>query len=338
MIGKIRAGILVALLGGCSSAPELPCPKLTFLQIYAQSSQGNTDYRAIVRQTRSLGFDTIILQWSSYDDVSFYTDPRHGKSVDSALESVVRAACGFGLKLWIGLHYDSQFWMRSAASHAEVKKYLDSRLQDLRQRLPQLLILLARENPPEDCIQGWYITDEIDDMTWSGDVKQNLLSDYLKATASLLHEARPDWPIAISGFTNQVKSPEAYAEFWDALLTASKIDVLLFQDGVGAGKLTLETAMPYLQALVSMARRKKHTVITVLELFEMRTVDGKAQFSSANAARIKKQLALAGKAGGGGQVAVFAATPYLLEADMPGSQALATFWNESVAPVCVGNR
>ncbi len=292
------------------------------------------DPTELFQKTRDMGFDTVFLQWSSYDGVSFYRDPRPGKKIDARLTSIIKASCKANVNLWIGLHHDSQFWERSAQSKNQVKIYLNKRLVDLKQRLPALELAMANAAPHAGCIKGWYIADEIDDMTWSNIEYQQLLLDNLKLTRQILKKSRPEWKVAISGFTNRVKTPQGYARFWDMLLTEAKIDLLLFQDGVGAGKLTLQTEASYIQPLTAMARKKKYDVSVVVELFNMvEQRDGANRFSSASVARVKQQLILAEKAGAQ-QLAVFAATPYLLQDGMKGRGKLAAFWKKSLLGSC----
>ena len=281
-----------------------------------------------------MGFDTVFLQWSSYDNVSFYLDPRPGKQVDARLIPIIQAACKADVNLWLGLHHDSQFWERSAQSKGEVKAYLNQRLVDLKQRLPILESVIDNAEPHTDCIKGWYIADEIDDMTWATVEYQRLLIEYLKSTKQFLKKIRPAWPIAISGFTNRIKTPQNYAGFWDKILTEADIDLLLFQDGVGAGKLTLETEGAYIRSLMLMAQKREYDISVVVELFDLKKQrNGTNHFSSASVSRVKQQLILAEKAGAG-PLAVFAATPYLLQEEMNGSDRLAAFWKKSLLGSC----
>jgi len=329
--------IVVAYLGGCSSKALQICPSQTFLQIYETSPGVAVDSDMLFQKTRSMGFDTVFLQWSSYDDVSFYHDPRPSKKNNARLTSIIQAACKADVKLWLGLHHDSQFWERSAQSKAQVKTYLNQRLVDLKQRLPALELAINAAVPHVRCIEGWYISDEIDDMTWADADYQQLLVNNLNATKQLLKKSRPKWPVAISGFTNRVKNPLEYGQFWDNLLTETGIDLLLFQDGVGAGKLTLENEESYIRSLTAMALKKDYNVSVVVELFNMKKQkDGTNNFSSASVARVKQQLILAEKAGAK-QLAVFAATPYLLQDDMKGKEKLAAFWRNSLLNSCKGS-
>jgi hypothetical protein len=331
----VLIGISIAYLSACSSKPLRICPTQTFLQIY-QTTPGNVaaNPNELFQKTRDMGFDTVFLQWSSYDDVSFYQDPRPTKSTDPRLTSIIKAACNANINLWLGLHHDSQFWERSAQSKNQVKTYLNQRLLDLKQRLPALESAINSAGSDADCIKGWYIADEIDDMTWADAGHQKLLIENLKSTKQLLTKARPKWPIAISGFTNQIKTPKNYAKMWDKLLTKSGIDLLLFQDGIGAGKLSLETEASYIQSLTTMAHTKEYDISVVVELFNMtKQKDGTNRFSAANSARVQQQLTLAEKAGAK-QLAVFAATPYLLQDDMKGSNKLAAFWKNSLLKSC----
>jgi hypothetical protein len=322
-------------LGGCVFEPAQLCPNQTFLQIY-QTAPGDpgVNFDSLFKKTHKAGFDTVFLQWSSYDDLSFYPDSRPSIKTDPRLTSIIRAACKADTKLWLGLHHDSQFWNRSAKPLKDVKHYLHERLVDLKQRLPAIHSAIDKATPQTDCLKGWYIADEIDDMTWADSDYQKLLIDNLVATRNLLKEAEPRWPVAISGFTNRIKSPQDYAKLWDKLLTKANINLLLFQDGIGAGKLTLPTLVDYVQPLAAMAKENSYNVSVVVELFNMRKKkDGSHYFSSAAVARVKQQLALAEKAGAE-QLAVFAATPYLLQANMSGSNTLAVFWKNSLLKSC----
>ena len=329
--------ITVVYLGGCSSKTLQICPTQTFLQIYETSPGVTVDSDKVFQKTRGMRFDTVFLQWSSYDDVSFYNDLRPAIKNDARLTSIIQAACKADVKLWLGLHHDSQFWERSAQSKSQVKTYLNQRLVDLKQRLPALELAINAAVPHVGCIEGWYISDEIDDMTWADVEYQQLLISNLKHTKQILKKSRPKWPVAISGFTNRVKTPIDYAQFWDNLLSETGIDLLLFQDGVGAGKLTLENEESYIRSLTAMALKKDYDVSVVVELFNMKKQkDGTNNFSTASVARVKQQLILAEKAGAK-QLTVFAATPYLLQDDMKGKGKLAAFWRNSLLNSCKGS-
>jgi hypothetical protein len=335
IFGIVCISFVITYLAGCFSHPIQVCPRQTFLQIYkTTSADAGVDFDRLFQKTLAFGFDTVFLQWSSYDDVSFYRDPRAGKTNDLQLTSIIQAACKADVNLWLGLHHDSQFWDRGAKPHPAVKSYLKQRVLDLRQRIPMLQSAIADAAPHNGCIQGWYISDEVDDMTWEDIPRQKLLVDALQSMRYLLKQTWPQWPVAISGFTNRIKTPQAYARFWDSLLTKADINLLMFQDGIGAAKLTLETEEQYIQALTTMAQKKHYDLSVVVELFDLETQrDGTNHFSSAGAARVTKQLNIAEKAGAE-QFAVFAATPYLLQDDMSGRKALATFWKKSVLQSC----
>ena len=325
MIRFALAISLGGLLAGCFTEPDPACPSQTFLQIYQATQNDNKkDYSTIFRQTRSLGFDTVTLQWTSYDNVNFYHHTDASKITQTALPEIIRAACRAGIHLRLGLHHDSRFWQLSEKSLPELQTYFDTRLTDLESRLPDLRRLVDNADIPPDCIRGWYITDEIDDMTWQDKQRQNLLVKYLWSNNRLLRESQPD----------QAMKPAQYARFWDKLILGGDIDVLFFQDGIGAKKLTLERAGPYIKALKKMAGKRRRTLMVVVELFDSQVGSDEEQVLSAAApGRVEQQLRLLATAGIH-DAAVFAAEPYLMHANAPGSQQLEKFWRLRLLPLC----
>ena len=64
-----------------------------------------------------------------------------------------------------------------------------------------------------------------------------------------LHKLTPTKKVALSGFANGHLDPQAFETFWRDLLQHASIDVVLFQDGIGARKLELSELSFYLTAM-----------------------------------------------------------------------------------------
>jgi hypothetical protein len=95
------------------------------------------------------------------------------------------------------------------------------------------------------------------------------LKRYLSGTVEELRSRRPGSPVAISGFSNSRSDPDAVAAFWADILAGTRIDLLLFQDGVGEKKLKLVEVAAYYAALEKAVGAAGARLAAVVELFSL---------------------------------------------------------------------
>jgi hypothetical protein len=115
--------------------------------------------------------------------------------------------------------------------------------------------------------------------------------------------------VAISGFANGRTDPRAFGDFWRHLLAAAGIDVVFFQDGVGAGKLSLAEVPLYLTALRQAVQSQSRTLQVVVELFRQ-VSERPFRAQAASWDRVGRQLEIAGCFSPGGILA-FSVPEYL---------------------------
>jgi hypothetical protein len=96
--------------------------------------------------------------------------------------------------------------------------------------------------------------------------------------------------VAISGFSNSFAHPDLLAGFWADVIKSSGIDLLLFQDGVGEGKVALEDIGLYYAPLNSAVQRAGAQLGAVVELFSLMPNGRRV---SAMIARVREQIAAA---------------------------------------------
>jgi hypothetical protein len=278
---------VVALLIMPSSA-SAACRGLrgTFLQLTdAQASRPASDWRQLIDELRSIGIDNLFLQWTVADRKAFFQTARFETPVDTPLPYILELAAHAGILVWIGLAIDTHYWEEIKQSPELMRPYFHKRLQDLSGFLGDLDATLA--GAP---FAGWYIPDEIDDRTWLDPTKRAVLKRYLADTVGLLKARRPGSKVAISGFSNSFADPDLLASFWADVIESSGIDLLLFQDGVGEGKVALEDIGLYYEPLNRAVRRAGGQLGAVVELFS-RMPNG--QRVPAMLARIREQIAVA---------------------------------------------
>ena len=285
----------------------------TFMQLWrADATRPPQEWSARFAHLRRLGFSEVILQWTSYGSFVIYSDSRPGYASQSSLDTLVHTAQQHQIKLWLGLHYDPDFWSNIQGTAHLTDAYLHRRLFEMSMRLNALVANVERADPAGETIAGWYISDEIDDVNWQTLTRRDVLLHYLTALRRLLHDKRPAWPVIISGFSNGKQPPQQWAAFWQDVLQRSGIDTLLFQDGIGVEKLSLPALEVYLAALGQRLGPSHNAFGVIVELFTLPAAgSGQTTTEAAAFPRIVKQLELA-RAYSRGPITVFSAPDHLL--------------------------
>src|SRR5689334_455274 len=263
-------------------------PKGTFLQLTdAQLARPTSEWRRLFDEFRTIGINTLFVQWTVLDRKPLFHQARYEAAAETPLASILNLVAQSGIRVWFGLALDSSYWEEIKQPAEMVRSYFRRRLQDLAGFLDDLNATTA--NAP---FAGWYIADEIDDRTWLDPVKRTVLKKYLAETVALLKARRPGSKVAISGFSNSFADPDLLASFWADVIKASGINLLLFQDGVGEGKVALENIGLYYQALDIAVRGAGAQLGAVVELFSLMP-DGRRL--PAMVGRIREQIATANR-------------------------------------------
>jgi hypothetical protein len=282
--------IFAATLTTAKPHTEAACLGLqgTFLQLTdAQLARPAAEWRQLFDELRTIGINTVFLQWTVLDRKPLFQQTPNETAVNTPLASILDLAAQSGIRVWFGLALDSNYWEEIKQSPEMLRPYLRRRLQELGGFVDNLNAVST--GMP---FAGWYIPDEIDDRTWLDPGKRSLLKKYLAETVALLKTRRPGSKVAISGFTNSFADPDQLASFWADVIHASGIDLLLFQDGVGEGKVALENIALYYDALDRAVRGVGARLGAVVELFSL-TPDGRRL--PAMVGRIREQIAAANR-------------------------------------------
>jgi len=301
--------------GSAADCPRL-WPDATFLQLYADDPPLTSER---LRHWRALGAEELILQWSAYGPPDGGPFPL----VESGrLAMLLDAAAEAGLRLRLGLRYDPGFWRERDAGEPEEPLQRSELARYLERRLADQAVLLAVLAPltRHPAFAGWYLADEIDDRRWNARRPRLLLLDYLRRSAEPLRADAPQADLAVSGFSGGLVPPAEWAAFWVELLNAARIDRLLFQDGVGAGKLEPDELDYYLPVLAERLGAAGRALSVVVELFEA-DPERPDHFRPAPPARVSEQLSRA--AGSGLPPATFALPHYADPAAGPAAAELA---------------
>jgi hypothetical protein len=246
--------------------PPVPRPRLsgTFLQLTeAHGSWRPEDWARLFDYFKELRLSQLVIQWTVYENLAFYPAADLRQVPQPPLATIMQLADAAGLKVWVGLSHDPEFWEKIRRDPKLVEIYLRRvRLRDeviAGQLAPQL-----RQHPS---FRGWYIPEEVDDVNWQEAPAQEVLFGFLRDLTAFLHKLTPGTMVAVSGFANGRIDPETFGRFWQSLLAVSAIDTVFFQDGIGAGKLKLDELTLYLRALRQAVQTQSRELQVVVELF-----------------------------------------------------------------------
>ncbi len=242
---------------------------------------------------QELGMSEIFVQWSAADGIAFFPTAARAQLARSPLEPLFDIATRHGIGVWVGLELDQAFLPVLRKPAVEVQAHLAIRERQLAAILPDLAAYLRRK----EAMAGWYISAELDDGAWIDSAVAGIVRTHLKRLSFMLKSAL-DRPVAISTFANGTASPERLAAFWRDIGQGADIDLLLFQDGVGAGKLTPAQSALYAERLAMAMQAEGRQFGVIVEQFGEPAPGAASKepvFSVAPAARVRQQLdAIAG--------------------------------------------
>lgn len=318
--GGLACLLLALAMSTSAAAARTACGVLpgTFIQLTnAQAAWSAAEWERLFADLRAVGTRNLVLQWIVLDDTAFFHRPNAAEPAASVLAVVSRLAAREGISIWVGLRLDPRYWDAIKQEPDGVRAYFRRRLLDLAALLDDLDAVL-----PVVPFAGWYITDEIDDQSWALATKRAELKQYLSRAVALVTAHRRGAEVAISGFTNSSSPPADVADFWADLVKATGIHLLLFQDGVGEGKLSLDSVARYYDRVAGAVHGVGARFGVVVELFTLQP-DGRRVPGTVG--RIRRQLAAAARVSSFPPVA-FSVPDYMsVTAGRPAAELFASF-------------
>lgn len=209
----------------------------------------DAQWQSMLGKLKEQGIDTLVLQWSRYDDAFTGGESR------AWLEHKAQLTAANGLNLVIGLAADGQFFERQKQPEPALENYLNHlRAKDVAVAKRWVEVL------GEQSISGWYISSELDDRRWRTPQMQKVAANWMNKTRlSLAAVAKK--PVAVSSFFAGNMTPDSYSK-WVTTLSYSGVKVWV-QDGAGTQMLTDSERALYLQApsagkVIELFRQDKH--------------------------------------------------------------------------------
>jgi hypothetical protein len=304
----------------------------TFIQLLEEHGKWtDAQWDSLFETLNRIGIHDLIVQWSVLDGSAYYSSGTIRSVANAPLEKLLTEADRFGMSVLAGLVHDTGYWSKIQRGPEAAATYFTN----LRARS----VAAANELSPivrkHASFKGWYIPEEIDDINWRTAEARRILFGHLSALGKELRRLTPHATISISAFSQAQCSPEAYQQFWDELFQGTPVNLVLFQDGVGVGKLELNELPVYLQAVRDAAKKNDRMAQVVVELF--RQVSGppldNAEFRAVPAPleRIRAQMALAAQYSIGG-IAGFSVPEYMTPLGGDAAAELLSQYEALIAP------
>lgn len=264
----------LAVMAGCAARDRLAdekkflkeggrCRQGSFIQLLDQHVRWSVPaWQSLFDHLVQLQVAHIVVQWSAINQHPFYRAVPVPSAPEMPLDSILRLADANGMRVTVGLSHDLAYWTRIA--RADRRDYLLERLRINRQTATELRAI-AIAHPSFD---GWYISEEIDDLNWTDANAKLDLFNYLLELSSHLRKLTPAAHVGVSGFVNRTTEPAALRDFWIELFArAPAIDRLYFQDGIGVDKLSLTELPRYYGVLRDASNAAGRELIPVVEAF-----------------------------------------------------------------------
>ena len=312
-----------AVIAQTSPVPNGPRLAGTFLQLRLDRRWTDAELRDLFLDFRRLGLARVVVQWTVVGTKAFYPSAIFESVPDPPLEPLLALADEFRITVRLGLAHDPEFWEKTRLDAPP--RDLDAYLQLLRERsttvLRELLPIAGRHRS----FEGWFFTEEIDDINWLPPERRARLHGYLADLRRTARSLGSPASVAVSGFSNAHCDPATLEAFWRELLTATNIDQVYFQDGIGAHKLELPYLAMYLTAVKRAALSTGHDLSVVVELFDqvggLPVAEGSFKAVPAAIDRLAHQLAVASDASTAGILA-FSVPDYMVPAAGPAARRL----------------
>ena len=249
----------------------------TFIQLNRQCAAYSTEqWQALLTRMRAVGIDTLIVQWTAEAPVLYFRDKNSDfKEQFDAVERLMEAARGMSFFIFLGLQNDAAFWKEITARDKALRDYFLVR-QAQNERVQAALLKAFGKR--DDWI-GYYISDEIDDLSWRDPSRRRFLEDYLRATTKSLRDHDTHRTIAISAFFRARTAPAVVVGTLNALTADTGLDYLLIQDGAGNGDPPDDVLPLYYHALLNIRRGRAPELWAVLEAFRQ-TSDNEKSFAA----------------------------------------------------------
>lgn len=207
----------------------------SFIQPDLVDKWTDAQLRAEFRALKEACIEEQVIQWTADTGASpatrIYPSAEAPQSTKTdVVGRILSAAHRQGIKVYLGLQTNDQWWERYANDQAWLQHeavYAKDLADDLWQRY----------GASRGSFAGWYLSFEVDNFNFSSSVTWDRMASFYQSVGAHLDQLTPAKPVVISPFYNTGGGldSEEWSRMWSHILPGSHVDVVALQDGVGAG-------------------------------------------------------------------------------------------------------
>ncbi len=264
-------------------------PMSTFIQLNRDIAEKTTgDWIKDMKQMHAIGIDSVIVQWCAEPGVLYFeSDDLEYDEQYPALERIIKAATDQKMKVCIGLYQDPDYWTQITARDRVLRDYFLVRIV----KNEAVQKALIKEFGNEDVWTGYYIPDEIDDLTWRQPGKSKRIKQYLELLCKRLRLNDSSREINISAFFRGRTAPDIFMNNMESIVTSNTVDNLLLQDGAGNLDPSLQYTHIYYRVFKEKWPENYAKLGCVIELFQQESKDDEPfRAVPASPDRVEKQF------------------------------------------------
>ena len=158
------------------------------------------------------------------------------EKVNDTLGELLKAADSLDMNVFLGLSLNPSYW----SGEFDPKEQIN-----MNQRILTELFNLYGAHAS---LAGWYLPEEIDDRNFLTQTRKDGIRTYLKSMVTYAKFLTRK-PVMISPYFGINPNGEAYAEWWDYVLSEAKVDIIAMQDGVGTRRTSVAESAGVIKAL-----------------------------------------------------------------------------------------
>ena len=217
----------------------------TFIQDFLADNWDDARWDKEMQMLKEAGMTNLIYAATMWTDPQGKTYSAYPSSLTKkkaqkrSLENCLRSAQKNGVRVFVGLNFDDQWWKASADA-----EWLKAQMEKGNKIADEILALYKSSYP--DALYGWYWTWEVANINeLSKPENQTLLANALNINLDHLTKVSPEMPFMLSPYMNYKleMGAEAYSKMWKSAFAQTHFrlgDIFCPQDCVGAGGLTLD--------------------------------------------------------------------------------------------------
>lgn len=229
----------------------------SFLQVHGNGESAEYWHKTLADMQRA-GMDTAIIQFNQYD----------GQNLSEATERILTAADQLGMKVMVGTALNEG----SGLGSWYLRQYLPWEVKKEGASVADYTRQLVKQFGTHPSMAGVYIPFEVNDLA-----SPRVVGDFYGAIAKAVKAERPDLKVMISPYTNWIpgvamsSSSAGITRWWDTVLSRAPLDIVAWQDGVGASDAQLKRVEHDLGALAKATEKHGVELWANLEAFDRTT-------------------------------------------------------------------